>query len=100
MSGQFQSTGSAPSTLSRNLRGETRVPNPSYRRSKAATGSVGTGNLPTSLKIRFRFAGKCSLHPRYNPARDGGPEHGECEDSESVYVIDPYVRIAERRAEN
>lgn len=53
-----------------------------------------------SLKIRFRFDGKCSLHPRYDPVRDGGPQHGKCEGCESLYVIYLYVRIAKRRAEN
>jgi hypothetical protein len=53
-----------------------------------------------SLRIRFRFDGKCSLHPRYNPARDGQPEHSKCEGCESLYVIDQYVRIARRRAAN
>ena len=53
-----------------------------------------------SLRIRFRFDGKCSLHPRYDPARDGRPQHGNCEGCESLYVIHLYVRIAKRRAEN
>ena len=51
-----------------------------------------------SLRIRFRFDGKCSLHPRYDPVRDGRPHHGNCEGCESLHVIHLYVRIAKRRA--
>lgn len=51
-----------------------------------------------SLKIRFRFDGRCSVHPRYDPGRDGRPEHGSCEGCESLYVIHLYVRIAKRSA--
>jgi len=51
-----------------------------------------------SLRIRFRFDGKCSLHPRYEPGRDGRPEHRNCEGCESLHVIDLYIRIAKRRA--
>jgi hypothetical protein len=53
-----------------------------------------------SLRIRFRFDGKCSLHPRYDPALDGRPQHSNCEGCESLYVIYLYIRIAKRRAEN
>jgi len=53
-----------------------------------------------SLRIRFRFDGKCSLHPRYDPARDGRPQHSSCEGCESLYVIHLYTKIAKRRAEN
>lgn len=53
-----------------------------------------------SLRIRFRFDGKCSLHPRYDPARDGPPQHGNCEGCESLYVIHLYAKIAKRRADN
>jgi len=53
-----------------------------------------------SLRIRFRFDGKCSFHPRYDPARDGRPQHGNCEGCESLYVIHLYIRIAKRRARN
>jgi hypothetical protein len=53
-----------------------------------------------SLRIRFRFDGKCSLHPRYDPVRDGRPQHGNCEGCESLYVIHLYTKIAKRRAEN
>jgi len=51
-----------------------------------------------SLRIRFRFDGKCILHPRYEPGRDGRPQHGNCEGCESLYVIHLYIRIAKRRA--
>ncbi len=51
-----------------------------------------------SLRIRFRFDGKCSSHPRYDPARDGRPQHENCEGCESLYVIHLYIRIAKRRA--
>jgi hypothetical protein len=52
-----------------------------------------------SLRIRFRFDGKCSMHPRYDPKRDGRPQHGKCQGCESLYVIHLYVKIAKRRAE-
>ncbi len=51
-----------------------------------------------SLRIRFRFDGKCILHPRYEPGRDGRPQHRNCEGCESLHVIDLYIRIAKRRA--
>lgn len=53
-----------------------------------------------SLKIRFRFDGRCSRHPRYDPKRDGRPPDGKCEGCESLYVIHLYVKIAKRRAED
>jgi hypothetical protein len=53
-----------------------------------------------SLKIRFRFDGKCTRHPRYNPKRDGRPPDGNCEGCESLYVIHLYTKIARKRAEN
>jgi hypothetical protein len=40
-----------------------------------------------SLKIRFRFDGKCSVHPRYNPETDGRPQHRNCQGCESLYVV-------------
>jgi hypothetical protein len=52
-----------------------------------------------SLRLRFRFEGKCSIHPRYDPERDGQPHHGDCLACDSLYVIHLYVRIAKRRAE-
>ena len=51
-----------------------------------------------SLRIRFRFDGKCSSHPRYDRARDGRPQHGDCEGCESLLVIHLYIRIANRRS--
>ena len=51
-----------------------------------------------SLRIRFRFDGRCSLHPRYDPGRNGRPQQGNCRGCESLYVIHLYIRIAKRRA--
>jgi hypothetical protein len=53
-----------------------------------------------SLKIRFRFDGRCTRHPRYDPKRDGRPSDGKCAGCESLYVIHLYVKIAKRRAED
>ena len=53
-----------------------------------------------SLKIRFRFDGRCTRHPRYNPKRDGRPKDGKCEGCECLYVIHLYTKIARRRAED
>ena len=53
-----------------------------------------------SLKIRFRFDGRCTRHPRYDPRRDGRPPDGKCEGCESLYVIHLYTKIAKRRAED
>lgn len=53
-----------------------------------------------SLKIRLRFDGRCPRHPRYDPERDGRPPDGNCEGCESLYVIQLYTRIAERRTES
>ncbi len=50
-----------------------------------------------SLRIRFRFDGKCSSHPRYDPTRDGRPQHGNCEGCDSPYVIHLYIWIAKRK---
>jgi len=50
------------------------------------------------LKIRFRLDGKCTSHPRYDPARDGRPQHANCEGCESLHLIHLYIRIARRRA--
>jgi hypothetical protein len=52
-----------------------------------------------SLRIRFRFDGKCSVHPRYNPDRDGRPEHKDCSGCESLWVIHLYAGIARRKAD-
>ncbi len=51
-----------------------------------------------SLKIRFRFDGRCTRHPRYNPIRDGRPRDGKCEGCDSPHVIHLYTKIAKRRA--
>ena len=53
-----------------------------------------------SLKIRFRFDGRCTRHPRYDPKRDGHPADGKCEGCESLYVIYLYTKIAQRRAQD
>ena len=52
-----------------------------------------------SLRIRFRFDGRCSVHPRYNPERDGRPQHKDCAGCESLWVIHLYTGIARRKAE-
>jgi hypothetical protein len=51
-----------------------------------------------SLRIRFRFDGRCSMHPRYNPQKDGSPQHRECSGCESLYVIHLYCDIARKKA--
>lgn len=51
-----------------------------------------------SLRIRFRFDGRCSLHPRYNPEKDGRPQHKDCLGCESLFVIHLYSHIARRKA--
>lgn len=53
-----------------------------------------------SLKIRFRFDGKCIRHPRYNPKRDGRPPDGKCDGCESLYVIHLYTKIAQKKAQD
>ena len=52
-----------------------------------------------SLKIRFRFDGRCSAHPRYNSETDGQPQHENCAGCESLYVISLYTAIAKRKAD-
>lgn len=52
-----------------------------------------------SLRIRFRFDGKCGLHPRYNPETDGQPQNASCQGCDGLYVIHLYTRIARKRAE-
>jgi hypothetical protein len=52
-----------------------------------------------SLRIRFRFDGRCSIHPRYNPEKDGSPQHKNCPGCDSLWVIHLYCRIARRKAE-
>jgi hypothetical protein len=53
-----------------------------------------------SLRIRFRFDGRCSMHPRYSPEREGRPQNKECPGCESLYVIHLYCRIARKKAES
>ena len=53
-----------------------------------------------SLRIRFRFDGRCSVHPRYNPEKDGRPQHKDCSGCESLFVIWLYSGIARKKAEN
>jgi hypothetical protein len=53
-----------------------------------------------SLKIRFRFDGRCTRHPCYDPKRDGRPADGKCEGCECLYVMHLYTKIAKRRAED
>lgn len=52
-----------------------------------------------SLRVRFRFDGKCGLHPRYNPETDGQPQHANCQGCDGLYVIHLYTRIARKKAE-
>lgn len=52
-----------------------------------------------SLRIRFKFDGRCSVHPRYNPDKDGTPQHRDCPGCESLYVIWLYTGIAQKKAE-
>lgn len=52
-----------------------------------------------SLKIRFRFDGKCRVHPRYNPEKDGRPQHKDCIGCDSLWVVHLYSGIARRKAE-
>ena len=52
-----------------------------------------------SLKIRFRFDGRCGVHPRYNPESDGRPQHKNCAGCESLYVISIYTTIARKKAD-
>jgi hypothetical protein len=53
-----------------------------------------------SLRVRFRFHGKCCVHPRYNPENDGRPKDKTCPGCDSLYVIWLYTGIARRKAEN
>ena len=52
-----------------------------------------------SLRIRFRFDGRCSVHPRYNPDNDGRPQHKDCPGCDSLWVVHLYCGIARRKAE-
>lgn len=40
------------------------------------------------------------MHPRYNPERDGRPQHKDCLGCESLHVIHLYTHIARRKAES
>ena len=51
-----------------------------------------------SLKIRFRFGGRCSVHPRYNPEKDGRPKQKDCPGCDSIWVIFLYTNIAQLKA--
>ena len=53
-----------------------------------------------SLKLRFKFDGRCRVHPRYNPERDGQSPHRDCPGCDSLWVIWLYTKIAKRKAEN
>ena len=53
-----------------------------------------------SLRIRFRFDGRCTVHPRYNPVKDGRPQDKNCAGCESLYVIFLYNGIAQRKADS
>lgn len=61
--------------------------------------AISMGDI-MSLKIKFRFDGKCSVHPRYNPESDGRPQHKNCPGCESLYVISLYTAIAIKKAES
>jgi hypothetical protein len=52
-----------------------------------------------SLRIRFKFDGRCSVHPRYNPENDGTPQHRDCPGCEALYVMWLYTGIAQKKAE-
>jgi hypothetical protein len=52
-----------------------------------------------SLRIRFRFDGRCSAHPRYNPETDGRPQHQDCPGCDTLWVASLYCGIARRKAE-
>ena len=53
-----------------------------------------------ALRVRFRFDGRCSVHPRYNPEKDGRPQHKDCPGCESLWVIHLYTGIARRKGES
>lgn len=52
-----------------------------------------------ALKIRFRFDGRCRAHPRYNPERDGRPDHKDCSGCEALRVIQLYISVARNKAD-
>lgn len=53
-----------------------------------------------ALRVRFRFDGRCSVHPSYNPEKDGRPQHKDCPGCESLWVIHLYTGIARRKGES
>jgi hypothetical protein len=53
-----------------------------------------------ALRVRFRFDGRCSVHPGYNPEKDGRPQHKDCPGCESLWVVHLYTGIARRKGEN
>lgn len=53
-----------------------------------------------ALRIRFRFDGRCSVHPRYNPEKHRRPQHKECSGCESLYRIHLYCGIARKKADS
>jgi hypothetical protein len=52
-----------------------------------------------TLRIRFRFDGRCSVHPRYNPETDGRPQQQDCPGCDTLWVASLYCGIARRKAE-
>ncbi len=58
-----------------------------------------TQGVSMSLKIRFRFDGRCSVHSRYNPEIDCRPQHENCAGCKSLYVISLYTAIAREKAD-
>lgn len=52
------------------------------------------------LSVRFRFEGRCAVHARYNPAKDGRPQHSHCAGCDSLWVIYLYSTIARKKAES
>lgn len=90
--------GSRPSQLKRDGRVHSRRRSASTRELPIPLRSNVHGVF-MSLRIRFRFDGKCSLHPRYNPETDGRPQHKNCPRCESLEVISMYTRIARKKAE-
>lgn len=53
-----------------------------------------------AFRVRFRFDGRCSVHPRYSPEKDGRPQHKDCPGCESLWVIHLYTGIARRKGES